>query len=548
MADQFGGIPVDEAPAAPAGKPDAFGGLPVDAPAAPPKEMSKLERFGTGLMDPIHGAAQLAANILPIPLPTHGLSDWKSAADISNEQEAKRAATIKAETPAGADWYRAAGSAANPLNYTPIGLEGQVAKVGPLASAALGGAKAGAINPVNASGSGDFWAKKGLDTAEGAAAGTALSAGGRAGAALIAPKVSAAQRALLDKGIDLTPGQMFDGTVRRTEEVLKKFPILGDFVRKGQQRSVEDFNAATINQALEPVGEKLPANLKAGRDAIGYAQEALGAKYDALLPQMRFQADAAMQSDVQNLKVLTQELPPDQRQSFATILKQRVMDRLGTQGSMDGQTLKQVESELNQIAGTYSTSSDAAQRQLGTALREVQTAIRSALERQNPAQAQELANINAGYAMLVRAENASTRRAGSEGVFTPMDLLSAVKAGDKTTRNRAFARGDALMQDWAEAAQKVLPNKMPDSGTAERLGYLGAGAAAATHPVATAAGATAILPYTKGGMALLRKYVETNPAKRADIGRALVDAVDAGAPLSAVLAHFGIADPGDAVK
>src|ERR1700688_2609611 len=106
----------DDAPAAAGDAPKARLVFDDAAPAAsaaaePLKEMSKLERFGTGLMDPIHGAAQLAANILPIPLPTQGLSDWKSPADISNEQEAKRAATIKAETPEGADWYRAAGSA-----------------------------------------------------------------------------------------------------------------------------------------------------------------------------------------------------------------------------------------------------------------------------------------------------------------------------------------------------------------------------------------------------------------------------------------------------
>lgn len=45
MADQFGGIPVDEAPAAPAGKPDAFGGLPVDAPAAPTAAEQRAAAF-----------------------------------------------------------------------------------------------------------------------------------------------------------------------------------------------------------------------------------------------------------------------------------------------------------------------------------------------------------------------------------------------------------------------------------------------------------------------------------------------------------------------
>jgi hypothetical protein len=50
-----------------------------------------------------------------------------------------------------------------------------------------------------------------------------------------------------------------------------------------------------------------------------------------------------------------------------------------------------------------------------------------------------------------------------------MDLMQAVKKGDRSVRKGAFARGDALLQDWADDAAAILPNELPNSGTADRM-------------------------------------------------------------------------------
>jgi hypothetical protein len=88
--------------------------------------------------------------------------------------------------------------------------------------------------------------------------------------------------------------------------------------------------------------------------------------------------------------------------------------------------------------------------------------MRQSVTRQNPTVAKELSNINSSYAMLTRIENAANRNVESGGVFTPRDLLAAVKKGDTSARDRTFARGDALFQKWAEAANKVLPKKLQE--------------------------------------------------------------------------------------
>jgi len=77
--------------------------------------------------------------------------------------------------------------------------------------------------------------------------------------------------------------------------------------------------------------------------------------------------------------------------------------------------------------------------------------------------------VNSGYAMFTRIEDAAANKAvgGHEGVFETGDLMTAVRKGDRSVRKGAFARGDALMQDWAETAHSVLrPEGRNYSGTA----------------------------------------------------------------------------------
>lgn len=212
-------------------------------------------------------------------------------------------------------------------------------------------------------------------------------------------------------------------------------------------------------------------------------------------------------------------MPQAQAEQLESIINNRVMSRFGPAQTMDGQTFKQVESELTALSAPYWSSQDAAQKQLGGALQEVNEILRDTLERGNPGKAEELAKARLAYRMLSRVEDASMRRATPDGVFTPADLLQALKSDARRTGNRkAFARGDALLQEYAEAAQSVLPSKVPDSGTPERQmwnrlltgGGLWGGAAYAGHPNA---GAAAL-----GGSALgfgIGSAAYTNPALQA---------------------------------
>jgi hypothetical protein len=165
---------------------------------------------------------------------------------------------------------------------------------------------------------------------------------------------------------------------------------------------------------------------------------------------------------------------------------------------MPGILYKRIESELNNMATNYMRSTDAAQRDMGHAISDVVKSMKGSLERNNPWFAEKLRNINSGWAMYARMRGAAANRVTSEGVFTPGDLLSAIKRGDRSVGKGAFARGDALMQDFATAAQHVLPSRIPTSGTSERAAMMAApviGEALLHRPSIALGAAGLVLPY-----------------------------------------------------
>lgn len=487
--------------------------------------MSVAERVGTGFVDPIQGGAQLLSHAVP-PAVERGVNQFNNwLADLGvplaripaggmDEQTREREAQIKAATPAGSkvmgvDPARLVGNIANPVNYLP-------ATGGPIGRAALMGARSAALEPVT---EGDFEKGKAKQLVVGAGTSAALGATARALGGVTAPRLNPDVRALLDAGVQLTPGQMAGRIPKRAEEAGKSIPVTGSFIRGAEGRSLDSYNLATANRALAPIGVMLPEGTR-GRDAVAAGQQALSGAYDSLLPGLTFRMDQQFGRDVTSLRNMIQEMPPEQQRQFGTLLTNRVAQRLAPTGTMDGLTLKQVQSELGNFAREYGRSGDAAQRQLGHAVEEVNEAIRHALERQNPHAADQLRAIDTAYAMFTRIENAAARRPTGGGQYTPGDLLAAVKSADSTVRKRAFSRGDALLQDWAEIGNRVLTNRLPDSGTPERMAWdvLGGGGAAMLNPKLLAGMVGGSIPYTQLGGQAARGIAQAGPRRQAARG------------------------------
>ena len=326
-------------------------------------------------------------------------------------------------------------------------------------------------------------------------------------------------QSLMKEGVVPTVGQILGGGYKRAEEALTSVPVLGDFIKSAQNRTMQDVNRVAFNRALTPIGEKLPEGVM-GREAVQFVSDKLDDAYGKLLPKMTVLQDAPFQQNIASLKNMVESgaIDPQAIKFFNTWVDNNVVNKFQGQGAITGQTLKQVQSDLRETISRLSASTDADQRLIGDALKETQDQVRQLVTRSNPQYAKELKAIDTGYANFKRVERASASLGAEEGVFSPAQLQNAVKTLDKSKDKREFAKGEAYMQDLSESAKTALGNKVPDSGTPYRalVGAIAAagGAGAAGFPsVATALGALAASPllYSKAGQNALATLLTKRP-------------------------------------
>ncbi len=214
-------------------------------------------------------------------------------------------------------------------------------------------------------------------------------------------------------------------------------------------------------------------------------------------------------------------VPKALQDDFSATIKRVVGDNVTPGGTITGSVFKDAESELGRLTRMYSGKQSGAEQLLSDAYRQAQAELRQAVARSNPDVAPQIQAINAGWANLVQLERAAARVGAKDGIITPAQYLSAIKASDASVRDRAFARGTALNQDFAQAADKVLSKTIPDSGTALR-GMVGAGlGGAAAHfvnPLAPAAGGIASLAYTPLGQRAIAGLLTKRPKALQDLG------------------------------
>jgi len=302
--------------------------------------------------------------------------------------------------------------------------------------------------------------------------------------------------------------------------------VLGDAIKAAQRRGFESFDAAALNRALQPIGQKLPPNIK-GNQAVEYAYGKLGDAYDNLLPNLRGDLNAipgagalpktagqaappSFRQELDSIRQMAQNLPEPQRGQVGRIIDREIIDRFTPQGKASGETLKEIESKLGGLSKKFGQSEDYDTRTMGDAVKEMQNSMRRMVENVNPDYQGQLAKINEGYANFKKVQNAASRVGAQEGVFTPAQLHAAVRAGDISKDKARFAEGNALMQDLSGAGKAVLGPTVPDSGTPLRAALM----YALSHPLyAAAAGipiGAASLAYTRPGQYLAQRMM-TNP-------------------------------------
>lgn len=446
-------------------------------------------------------------------------------------------------------------SAAHPFATGAGNLAGSIAATAPLGAlapaattlrgaAAVGagvGALGGALSPVDPN-SQNFTADKLKQVGIGAAAGGVLSPLAQLAGRIVSPNVAPEVQTMLDNGVTPTPGQILGGAAARTEEKLTSVPVVGDMIKNAQQRTVQQFNRATYQDALEPIGGQIPANVATGSDAVGYVNRQIGNVYRSIEPRASFTADANFSNDLAQIRADLSQNAPGALPQFDNIVQHQITGKLtgGTPaaqgglpigGTMNGQQWGNTRSAISGVARQRvignATPDD---RVLAGALGDLNDAVNTAVGRSSPPDViPTLQSANAAWSRYKQIESAagSTGASNNGNIFSPAQYNAAIRKG---STNAQKAQNSGQNADFGAAAQQVLGSKYPDSGTVGRglmslLATGGLGAGLATQPgttLATLAGIGAgSLPYSALGQRAAAALLTARPQFAQPVGNAV---------------------------
>jgi hypothetical protein len=331
----------------------------------------------------------------------------------------------------------------------------------------------------------------------------------------IAPKVQKGAEKLLRKGVPLTPGSAFGGAIDTVEQRAGTF-MPG--VNKMRTKAIKKWNSSIIDDVLNPLGIKVGRTVDDDiTELVLKGQKALSKSYDDVLPMISMKADDVLNDDLARI-IKKQVLGKDAQRKVMTEMKKIRGYISGNQVS--GQSIKQMQEHLGKRIQAYAGTTNADDKAVGEILKDTLDTFMDTVERQNPKYADKLKTINRAYAKFVRIEGASAKLNGAEA-FTPKQFGQAVRQADRSTRKRAVAAGNALMQDVGENAQ-ILGNKVPDSGTAGNLitnnlllGTAGGAGMGLISPWMIAIPGFSKMLYSDSGIKLFNKWLQSGQSRKA---------------------------------
>jgi hypothetical protein len=292
--------------------------------------------------------------------------------------------------------------------------------------------------------------------------------------------------AIYDAGVRPTLGQrvadkgVIGRTVNNVEQSLQSVPILGRTIAGARQEARDQFQVGAFNEALKEVGEQLPKDMRPGTDPHVYAQRTFDRVYAEARSGMVMRPDEQLATDLAGFGDDIATLGPTMKGKLKAIMANNVNNRL-VDGQLTGDAYKRTMSDLQKHIDRFGRSTDGEQQALAEVLRGVRGSLDNAARRNSDPESVALLDaVDAGYAKLVRIEEAAARRGGDSGTFTPNAFDSAVQRTSGGVRSKSYLRGDALMQDYAHAGRS-LDDTVPDSGTAGRTMVAGTAAGGAAY-------------------------------------------------------------------
>lgn len=362
------------------------------------------------------------------------------------------------------------GQLASKVKTGVSGIKSPVAKAvlkRPVAKAAL---TSGAQGAVYGAGVGEGGLQNRLESA---AQTGAISAVGGGAISKFVPRVTEVAKGLVKRGVPVTPGQAVrdSGLIGRAlasmeEKIAGTVPFVGDAITAAFERSKVGFNRAVFDEALAPIKVVAPKG-KEGRELIRKGEDEIRKAYDDVLDKMSITDDLPFYDSVLTVATAARkDLHDDIMDAADELIFNKLKDGGGT---LSGNALKDAHSKLRKAVHDLKQGTDDKQNRLGASLQDILSVFDAELGKQNTAAlAKRLNNIDQAYGAFEIVRKASIASAKEAGDFTPGQLLSAARAGDRTKRKSRFSRGEAPLQDTGQQAQDVIGQTVGQTGTAPR--------------------------------------------------------------------------------
>ena len=223
-------------------------------------------------------------------------------------------------------------------------------------------------------------------------------------------------------------------------------------------------NKVLLNEAVAPLGIKIPKDLSA-REAYSYVDDIISKKYENVLNKLSLSNTDNL--EIKILNILEESvLDPTEQARVLRIIDVNLTNKI-KDGTLKGRDLKNAQTVLRQKAESFEKKGGF-EGEIGQVIRQMKEALENEIDIQN-VDSKDLKIVNQVYRNMIPINDAMQQAVIQEGVFTPAQLIRAIKKADKTKRKTRVIKGDNTLQETAEQASKVLGTSYPDSGTASRL-------------------------------------------------------------------------------
>lgn len=305
----------------------------------------------------------------------------------------------------------------------------------------------------------------------GAASGAASAVLGPISQKLLPTKTKEA-RELMEEGVKLTPGQALGGPMarglKRFEETATSIPLIG--TSEALKRGKETFNIAVYNRALDKIGYQMPKDIKLA-DAPKVFEKTIVNRLEQTVRGLKVKNIAELQQQINNV-LIDSPLTKAEIKNINSKLNKMIFEkskRKTVTGQLTGKDLQKADSYLNRQARNYSTSTDAAQREMGEVYSDIYNVFSDYLIKNNPQTVvKNYKNAKNAYGDLLTISKAATAASG-DTTFTPTQLLRQSRALDPTSAKRKTFTGEGRLQDIGRLGEGIVGREIPESGTIPRF-------------------------------------------------------------------------------